>query len=99
MRISNTMMALPVALAIAVASHVPASASGIIGIGILVDKYLKQEAEVALNTPGHTQWCLQKYPGYRPHINNFIKPDGRVQFCASPYYTPPWMRWGQQAAQ
>ena len=91
-------LAIPLAATIAVLSFAPAQASGIIGTAMLIDKYIKKEAEVALNTPGHTAWCQQEYRGYRPHVNNFIKPDGRVQYCASPYYTPPWMKFGANAA-
>lgn len=92
-------LVLPLALAISAATFVPAQASGVLGAAIMIDKYLKKEAQVALSTPGHTSWCVQKYPGYRPHINNFIKPNGRVQYCASPYYTPPWMKFGANAMQ
>ena len=59
---------------------------------MLLDKGFKEEAKKAKNTPGHVEWCRKKKPGFRAEWNNWRTSDGRVEYCASPYYTPPWRK-------
>ncbi len=56
----------------------------------LMDWAIKKSNKEALATPGHAEWCARSKPGYRAQWNNWRTPDGRVTYCASPYYTPPW---------
>jgi hypothetical protein len=85
---------LSASLACAMLSVGAPSAHAFIGTFILIDSLAKKEAKVALATPGHAEWCAQQHPGYRKQWNNYLVEGGRVQFCASPYYTPPWMKFG-----
>ena len=62
---------------------------------VLADRFIKSETQKAIATPRHVEWCAKKYPGYRPQWNNYKIENGRVAWCASPYYTPAWMRWRQ----
>jgi len=59
---------------------------------VLADRVIKQENKKALATPGHAAWCAKQAPGYRKQWNNWRTPNGRVKYCASPYFTPLWMR-------
>ena len=72
------------------------SAHAFIGLFSLADRVIKKEAKIALQTPNHAQWCAKKHPGYRAKWNNYRIANGRVRYCASPYYTPPWKKrgWG-----
>lgn len=74
-----------------ISAHAPAQA--FVGVLMLADAWAKKEAKVALDTPGHAEWCAQMHPGYRKEWNNYPIGDGRIRFCASPYYTPPWLQW------
>lgn len=94
MPIARRLLTLTVAAAIIGTSCLPASA--FLTPFILADAYIKQQAKVALETPGHVEWCLQNHPGFRPQWNNYRIENGRVAYCASPYYTPPWMALGRQ---
>ena len=57
---------------------------------MLLDAMIKKSNKEAAATPGHAAWCAASRPGYRAQWNNWRTPDGRVTYCASPYYTPPW---------
>jgi hypothetical protein len=57
---------------------------------MLADWVIKRSNKEAAATPGHSEWCAKLRPGYRPQWNNWRTSDGRVTYCASPYYTPPW---------
>ena len=93
MKISNPIAVLTVACGLLAGSQVPANA--FIGALVLADKFIKKEAAIALQTPNHAAWCAKKHPGYRAKWNNYRIPNGRVRYCASPYYSPPWMKWRQ----
>jgi len=93
MKINKWMLALPLAAALFVAGH--ASANAQVGLLILADNYIKKQSKVAANTPGHTAWCARKHAGYRKEWNSYPRGNGRRRHCASPYYTPPWMKKGQ----
>lgn len=56
----------------------------------MLDMMVKKSNKEALATPGHAAWCAKSRPGYRAKWNNWREPNGRVSYCASPYYTPPW---------
>ena len=56
----------------------------------LLDMMIKTSNKEALAVPGHAAWCAQSRPGYRAQWNNWRTPEGRVTYCASPYYSPPW---------
>ena len=71
------------------------SAHAFVGALFLADRAIEISTKEALAIPEHGDWCAQKHPGYRKQWNNYKLEDGRVRYCASPYYTPPWMRWGQ----
>lgn len=83
-------LAAPVAAILLSATVQPAGA--VVAPLVLADRFLKAEAKKAFNTPGHVQWCLKNHPGFRPKWNNYRIENGRVKYCASPYYSPPWMR-------
>jgi len=87
-------LAVPIAIAMLSISYLPAHS--FVSALILADRYVKNESKIALNTPGHAAWCSRKHPGYRKQWNNYKRPNGRVRHCASPYYTPPWMKWGRK---
>jgi len=57
---------------------------------MLADWMIKKSNKEAAATPGHAEWCAASKPGYRPQWNNWRTSDGRVTYCASPFYTPPW---------
>lgn len=97
MRTKITMLAAPLAFVMLITSQMPANA--IVGALMLLDRYIKKEASIALSTPGHAEWCADKYPGYRKQWNNYRIEEGRVAYCASPFYTPPWMKWRPTAGQ
>ena len=80
--------ALPVALALLLAGQSISYAQ--LAPFVLLDMMIKKSNKEARAIPEHVQWCLQHHPGYRPQWNNWRTPDGRVAYCASPYYTPPW---------
>ena len=56
----------------------------------LLDMMIKKSNKEALAIPEHGAWCARSKPGYRVQWNNWRTPNGRVTYCASPYYTPPW---------
>ncbi len=62
---------------------------------MLIDRFIKKETKMALQTPGHVAWCKKNHPGYRPKWNNYRIANGRVKYCASPYFSPSWMKWRQ----
>jgi hypothetical protein len=82
------LLAIPVAALIFAATAAPSNA--FVGLFIMADKWFKDEAKKAAQTPGHAEWCASFRPGYRPQWNNWRLPNGRVTYCASPFYTPPW---------
>lgn len=94
MPISRKLLVLPLAAALIAPTVVPANA--FITVLALADRYIKQQAKVANETPGHIEWCLKNHPGFRPQWNNYRIENGRVAYCASPYYTPPWMQYSKQ---
>lgn len=57
---------------------------------VLLDMMVKQSNKEALAIPEHGKWCAEHHPGYRVQWNNWRTADGRVAYCASPYYTSPW---------
>ena len=57
---------------------------------MLADWLIKKSNKEAAAAPGHAEWCAKSKPGYRPQWNNWRTSDGRVTYCASPFYTPPW---------
>ncbi len=65
-------------------------ASAQLGPIMLADWAIKRSNKQAAATPGHAEWCARSKPGYRAQWNNWRTSDGRVTYCASPYYTPPW---------
>ncbi|MCG6858400.1 MAG: hypothetical protein LJE67_10065 [Salaquimonas sp.] len=79
---------LPLALALLIGGQVAAHAQ--LAPLVLLDMMVKKSNKDAAATPGHAEWCAQHRPGYRPQWNNWLEKDGRVTYCASPYYTPPW---------
>ena len=97
MKYRNRMLVAPLAAALLATTIVPANA--FITPLVLADRFIKAQAKIALETPGHVEWCLQNHPGYRPQWNNYRIANGRVAYCASPYYTPPWMQWRQNLPQ
>lgn len=82
------LLALPLALGVVLASQGVSHAQ--LAPLMLLDRMIKKSNKEALATPGHVEWCAAQRPGYRPQWNNWRTPDGRVTYCASPYYTPPW---------
>jgi hypothetical protein len=80
--------ALPLALTMLVASQSVSYAQ--LAPLYLLDQWIKKSNKEAQAIPEHVQWCLEHHPGYRPQWNNWRTANGRVAYCASPYYTPPW---------
>jgi hypothetical protein len=83
----------PILLAIAFLALFQAPAHAFIGVLMMADAWVKKEAKIALATPGHVEWCAEHHTGYRKEWNNYPIGDGRIKFCASPFYTPPWLKW------
>lgn len=83
-----------VALSIGMLASSSLVANAWLSLAIMGDRYLKKQAKIALNTPGHATWCSKKHRGYRKEWNTYPRGDGRVRYCASPFYTPPWKKWG-----
>ncbi|MEC9343461.1 MAG: hypothetical protein VYD64_06415 [Pseudomonadota bacterium] len=81
-------LALPIAMAAILAGQGIAHAQ--LAPIMLLDMMVKRSNKEALATPGHAEWCAASRPGYRAQWNNWRNDDGRVTYCASPYYTPPW---------
>ena len=79
-------------LASAVMLSAAPAANAFISVFILADRVIKQETAKALATPGHAAWCAKQKPGYRKQWNNWRLPNGRVKYCASPYFSPVWMK-------
>ncbi|WP_075996785.1 hypothetical protein [Salaquimonas pukyongi] len=80
------------ALASAVVFSAAPSANAFLSVFMLADRVIKKENAKALATPGHAAWCAKQQPGYRKKWNNWRLPNGRVKYCASPYFTPMWMQ-------
>lgn len=91
MSLKTKLLAISVSLPILFAGVLPANA--FVSALILADRMVEKSQKEALATPGHIEWCQRKYPGFRPQWNNYKLENGRVAYCASPYYTPPWMAW------
>jgi len=86
----KTVAALAAGVAITVAGYGVANAQ--LAPIVLLDMMFKKSNKDAQATPGHVEWCIANFPGYRPQWNNARTPDGRVTYCASPFYTPPWQK-------
>ena len=84
----HRLAALPLALGLLFAGECAAHAQ--LAPLVLLDMMIKKSNKEAQAIPEHLAWCAQNHPGYRPQWNNWRTPDGRVAYCASPYYTPPW---------
>lgn len=56
-------------------------------------KMISDENKRAIATPGHVGWCKANIPGYVAKWNSYKNSVGRVKYCASPYYTPSWMKY------
>ena len=68
------------------------AANAFLGVFMLAERTITKESARALATPGHADWCARQQPGYRKQWNNWRLPNGRVKYCASPYFTPLWMK-------
>ena len=79
-------------LASAMVLTAPPAANAFLSVFMLAERTIKKENAKALATPGHAAWCAKQRPGYRKQWNNWRLPNGRVKYCASPYFTPVWMK-------
>jgi hypothetical protein len=89
MRKSNKITVLIMALVIFVFGQLSAHAQTAV-IGVIIWA-IREDTKIALQIPQHATWCAKKHPGYRAKWNNYLIPNGRVKYCASPYHTPSWM--------
>lgn len=90
MLIRNALLVIGIACGATAGAVSPANA--FISLFMMADRVVKQENAKALATPGHANWCAKQKPGYRKQWNNWRLPNGRVEYCASPYFTPIWMK-------
>lgn len=79
-------------LAPAMVLTAPVAANAFLSVFMMAERTIKKENAKALATPGHAAWCAKHKPGYRKQWNNWRLPNGRVKYCASPYFTPLWMK-------
>lgn len=84
----NRLIAMPLALGVLLASQGVSHAQS--APLVLLDMMIQKSNKEARAIPEHVEWCKQHHPGYRAQWNNWRNADGRVSYCASPYYTPPW---------
>ena len=84
-------LAILLAATVIMLSTAPA-ANAFLGVFMLAERTITKESARALATPGHADWCARQQPGYRKQWNNWRLPNGRVKYCASPYFTPLWMK-------
>ena len=90
MRKTARILAIPLGVAMFATSQLPAHA--VVGsVFALTARYVQSEAKIAAETPGHAEWCAQRHAGYVKEWNSY--PNGKSRrHCASPLYTPPWMK-------
>ena len=70
----------------------PVNANAFISAFMMADRVIQQENAKAAAIPEHGRWCAKQRPGYRKQWNNWRLDNGRVKYCASPYFTPVWMK-------
>lgn len=90
MRLIHHAAVLSIAGILLASQSIPANAQ--LSFFMMADRIVKNETAKAIATPGHAEWCARQEPGYRKKWNNWRTPNGRVKYCASPYFTPVWMR-------
>ena len=91
MRKRARILVIPMAFALIATSQLPAHA--VVGtLFALAAEYIQSEAKIAFETPGHAEWCAQRHARYVAEWNSYPVANGRRRHCASPFYTPPWMK-------
>jgi hypothetical protein len=90
MKLRQTLVIAAATAGLLLTAALPANA--FISMFVMADRVIKKENKKALATPGHAAWCAKQAPGFRKQWNNWRTPNGRVKYCASPYFTPLWMR-------